>query len=407
MEELVELRGVEPQQRFLFRDQLLAHHVDRDLHRGGGGAFAVAGLQHVEAAGFHRELDVLHVLVVMLELGGDVAQLLVDFRHRVLERLVAGAERGGAFARDRRRSADARDHVFALRVDQVFAVEDRLPVRRVAREGNAGRRCLAEIAEHHGLHVDGSAPVFRNVVELAVDDGAVAHPAVEDGRDGAPELLARIFRERTAEFLLHRRLVAHDHLFPVVGRQVGVEIEAFALLVVVQDMLELVMAEAEDDVRIHLDEAAIAVIGEAVSGEARKAFGDGFVEAEVQHGVHHARHRGARARAHGDEQRVGRIAEALAGLALEAFEGGVHFGFEAGRVSASGLVIGDADGGGDGEARRHRQAELRHFGEVGALAAQQVLHRGIAVRGAASEGIDPGLLCALACRFSHAKSPSV
>ena len=35
--------------------------------------------------------------------------------------------------------------------------------------------------------------------------------------------------------------------------------------------------------------------------------------------------------------------------------------------------------GGDGEARRHRQAEAGHLGEVGALAAEQILHRGVAV----------------------------
>jgi hypothetical protein len=34
--------------------------------------------------------------------------------------------------------------------------------------------------------------------------------------------------------------------------------------------------------------------------------------------------------------------------------------------------------GGDGEARWHRQANTRHFGEIGAFAAEQVAHNGAA-----------------------------
>jgi hypothetical protein len=42
--------------------------VDGDLHRGAAGALAVPGLQHVELALLHGELDVLHVAEVALEL---------------------------------------------------------------------------------------------------------------------------------------------------------------------------------------------------------------------------------------------------------------------------------------------------------------------------------------------------
>ena len=58
-------------------DQPFARHVDRDLQRGGGGALPVAGLQHVQLVLLHRELDVLHVRVVLLELGADRDELLV------------------------------------------------------------------------------------------------------------------------------------------------------------------------------------------------------------------------------------------------------------------------------------------------------------------------------------------
>jgi hypothetical protein len=51
------------------RDQLLLDHVARRSSRGGAGALAVAGLQHEQLALLDGELDVLHVLVVLLELG--------------------------------------------------------------------------------------------------------------------------------------------------------------------------------------------------------------------------------------------------------------------------------------------------------------------------------------------------
>ena len=48
----------------------------------------------------------------------------------------------------------------------------------------------------------------------------------------------------------------------------------------------------------------------------------------------------------------------------------------------------DAAGGGDRESGRHGKFEAAHFGEIGALAAQQVFHRSIAVGLAAAEGVD-------------------
>ena len=78
----------------------------------------------------------------------------------------------------------------------------------------------------------------------------------------------------------------------------------------------------EHDVGIHLDEAAIAVEREAaVAGEFGEAFGGLVVEAEIEDGVHHAGHGGAAARADGDQQRIGRVAEFLAGAAFERGEG--------------------------------------------------------------------------------------
>ena len=72
VQQLVELAGGHAQDRGFFVDQPFPDHVDGDLDGGRRGAFAVAGLQHVELAFFNGELDVLHILVMFFQ---DVADL--------------------------------------------------------------------------------------------------------------------------------------------------------------------------------------------------------------------------------------------------------------------------------------------------------------------------------------------
>ena len=90
------------------------------------------------------------------------------------------------------------------------------------------------------------------------------HPRAEHGADRAPQLVLRLLREGLAGRLLDLGLVVDDDLAPVVGLEVGVERIALAVLVMLEDVLELVAVDVEHDVRIHLDEAAIAVVGEAL-----------------------------------------------------------------------------------------------------------------------------------------------
>ena len=73
----------------------------------------------------------------------------------------------------------------------------------------------------------------------------------------------RALRKVAAQLVLHPLLVAHDQLGPIIGGEVGVEAVALALLVVIEQLLEMLVPDPEHDVRIHCDEAPIAVIGEA------------------------------------------------------------------------------------------------------------------------------------------------
>ena len=207
-----------------------------------------------------------------------------------------------------------------LRVDEEFAVKFFLAGRRVAREGNAGRRGLTHIAEHHGLHVDRGTPAFRNAVQAAISDRALVHPRAEHGADRAPQLRVRVLRE-CAALLFHALPEAGDELLPVGGIEVGIERVAVAILVLVEDFLEVMVRNAEHHVRIHGDEAPVAVIGEApVAGLFRQRRDGDVVEPEIEHGIHHARHRDARARAHRHEQRILAVAEFFAGDAADLSE---------------------------------------------------------------------------------------
>ena len=147
--------------------------------------------------------------------------------------------------------------------------------------------------------------------------------------------------------------------------------------------------QVEHDVAVHLHEAAVAVPGEALVA---RLLGERLhrlvVEADVEHGVHHARHRVAGTGAAGEQQRVRRIAELgphrLFDLLERLFDLGLEFG---GYLLAVGVEVG-ADFGGDGEAGRDGQADVGHFGEVGPFAAEQVLHVGVAISLAVAEEID-------------------
>ena len=111
-----------------------------------------------------RELDVLHVAVVLLEAAHRLEQLRVRLRQQL------------AHALDRLGRADAGDDVLALRVLQELAVETALARRGVAREADAGAGAVALVAEHHLDDVDGGAEVVRDLVGPAVHLRARASP---------------------------------------------------------------------------------------------------------------------------------------------------------------------------------------------------------------------------------------
>ena len=193
MHELVELGGVDAQQRLLAGDEALALQVDGDLEGRGGRALAHARLQHIELALLDGELDVHHVAVVLLEDAEDALELLTGGLQawRVAQVL------------DGLGVADAGHDVLSLGVHEVVAVELALAGGGVAREGHARGARLALVAKGHGLDVHRGAQVVGDVVLPAVEAGTVAVPGAKDGRHGKRELHAGILRERRDALVTH------------------------------------------------------------------------------------------------------------------------------------------------------------------------------------------------------------
>ena len=73
-QQLLDLRRLDARDGFFLRDQPFLDHVDGDLDGGRGGALRGARLQHVQAAALDRELEILNVAIVLLELSARCAR---------------------------------------------------------------------------------------------------------------------------------------------------------------------------------------------------------------------------------------------------------------------------------------------------------------------------------------------
>ena len=106
-------------------------HVHCHVESGQTCPLADTALQHPELAVLDGELDVLHVLEVLLQMVLDIVQFLVYFGHGRLKgcEVAVMLVLGGLVQRVG--STDTCDYVFALCVDEPFSVELVLTGRRV------------------------------------------------------------------------------------------------------------------------------------------------------------------------------------------------------------------------------------------------------------------------------------
>jgi len=307
---------------------------------------------------------------VPLKLLGQAQELLIDGR-------VGALQFGNGHGR-----ADSGDHILTLCIGQELTKEAVLARIRVACKGHAASRILAHVAKHHGADVDGCAPRIRNVIQTPIGDGVGPIPGAEHGLDGLAQLVPYVIREIVANLGLVDLLELDDDLLEHVDGQIRIAL-AFRLgLVLVQHLFELAAVDALDDAPVHGDEAPVRIIGKAiVIGLGSEALEGLRVEAHIEDGIHHAGHGYPGTGAHRDEQRVPGIAELLAGLLLE--DGHSLFDLipHALRESFAGIKIGQACFRRAGETRRHRQTRVGHLRQASTLAAKQISHVFVALRG--------------------------
>ena len=286
------------------------------------------------------------------------------------------------------RSADAGDHVFALRVHQKLAVELLRSGGRIAGEAHARAAGVAEIAEDHGLHVDGGAQHVVDVVDATVVLGTIVLPGAEHGVARHDELLVRVLGKVAFGVLLDDLLVFVDHFLQRLGVEVGVELGFLLLLLGVEDLVERGFRDVQHHVAEHLDQAAVGIGGEArIVAAFRQGLDTLIVEAEIQDGVHHAGHGELRAGAHAYQQRVLALAELLALQFLQAFKRGIRLLVDFGGDGIGAHVLA-ARLGLDGKARRHGEIGVGHLGEASALAPKIILHLAVAIGFATAEEVD-------------------
>ena len=231
---------------------------------------------------------------------------------------------------------------------------------------------------------------FGNILQPAVGDSAGIHPRGKHRTDRAPQLFLWILRKRSLQFLFNLGFVERDDALPVGGSEFGVEVVAAIGFFVLENLLEHLVVEAEHNVGIHLDEAAIAVIGEArIMRVMRQRLHGLVVQTQIQDRIHHAGHGCTGSRTHRDQQEIGWVTEPPAGDAPDLGQRGVDLRCKFGRMRLAVGIIVVAGVRRNGEAGRYRQAEAAHFGQIGSLAAEQVLVGGAPLRRAVPEAVDP------------------
>ncbi|SCH11544.1 Uncharacterised protein [uncultured Bacteroides sp.] len=134
MQQFVELVRLATHQGRLFVNHALVQHFHGDAYHSGTRALSVTGLEEPKLAFLYGELHVLHVVVMVLQLGLKLVEFFVDGGHGFFHGRILGhtflfrdalqfSPTLRADFRNLLRCADTSYHVLTLSIDQVFPVE--------------------------------------------------------------------------------------------------------------------------------------------------------------------------------------------------------------------------------------------------------------------------------------------
>ena len=367
MQQVIELLRLYHEQSFILRDELLVDHVNCDLQSSIGSTLAVAALQHEQLAMFNRELHILQIMIMMLEQLGDSCEFLVSSRHRFLQMI------------DRLRSADTSNDVFALCVHQELTEQLVLASCRIAGECDTSAAVIAHVPEYHFHDGNCSSPVIRDIVHAAVVDCTLIVPGTEHCHDGTVQLNDRILREIFSQVLLVEFLELLGEFNHIIRIELDILLDALLFLHGINQLFELSLAEAHDDIAEHLDETAVGVISETlVLSLLFNDLNDFIIHAQVQNRIHHARHGCTRTGTDRNKQRVLLVAQLLASRLLEPCSILVDLLLD---LRSDGLVVVIILNAGfrrDRESGRNRQTDVAHLSKVRTFAAEELTHLSVA-----------------------------
>ena len=172
-----------------------------------------------------------------------------------------------------------------------------------------------------------------------------------------------------------RRLQPDDQVLQRLGIQVSVQRHPVLRLLPLQDFLESLTAHTHDDTAEHHNEPPIGVLREPfIPGPGSQPVDSPVIQPNVQHRIHHARHRRPGARPHRHQERIVGIPEAGFHRAFHLPETVQGLFPHPRGIDLAATVVLDAGFGRDGEPGRHGDPEIGHFGQAGALPAEQFLH---------------------------------
>ena len=267
---------------------------------------------------FNRELDVLHILVVLFENITGFFELLVD--NRILLCKLG----------DWHWCTNTSNNILALCIHQVLTKDDIFTCGCITCERNTGTTVITTVAKDHCLDVDSRSNRIINLFLATIDDGALVVPRAENGSDCRVKLLMGILWELLTSLLNNVGLVIITKALQALSRdfqvfrytELGFEVIEHMLKVVLGDVLVMIRVS---NIGQHHNEPTIGVVHKSRISNQRQGIYDLIVQAEVEDGVHHSWHRESCTTSNGQQERIVRVTERFAEFLFNIRESGLDF----------------------------------------------------------------------------------